>query len=138
MKTTIAIVTLALLAGCSQGEQTDATQDTAAAPDTAIAEPAAPLAADGQPTPGIYKITDSEGKVFSEEVKPDGTYVQTDAEGTLVETGKWNQKSPGEYCYTADKEGATEQCNAEAVGADGVWTSTSPDGKTATVERVTA
>lgn len=138
MKNSIAIVALALLVGCSQAEQQGAPEDAAATPETAIAEPAAPLAADGQPTPGIYKITASDGKVFTEEVKPDGTYVQTDSEGTVVETGKWNQKSPGEYCYTADKEGAVEQCNIEAVGADGVWTSTDPEGNTAKVERVTA
>lgn len=138
MRNSILFVTLALLAGCSGAEQQDASTDAAATPDTAIAEPAAPLAADGQPTPGIYKITASDGKVFTEEVKPDGTYVQTDAEGTVVETGKWNQKSPGQYCYTADKEGATEECNAEAVGADGVWTSTDDEGNTAKVERVTA
>ena len=82
------------------------------------------------------------GDVFTEELKPDGTYIQTDADGTVVETGRWVQKSPQDYCWTVDEqyreEGDTgaEKCNTEAVGADGVWTSTNADGETATVERM--
>ena len=78
----------------------------------------------------------------AEELKPDGTYIQTDADGTVVETGRWVQKSPQDYCWTVDEQyreeddTGAEKCNTEAVSADGVWTSTNADGETATVERM--
>ena len=90
----------------------------------------------------VLRVTTEGGDVFTEELKPDGTYIQTDADGTVVETGRWVQKSPQDYCWTVDEqyreEGDTgaEKCNTEAVGADGVWTSTNADGETATVERM--
>ena len=133
MKRLLIAASVLALAACSQAE--------APAPEaTATAEPAAttaaaPLAADGKPTPGNFKITTADGKIVMEEVKADGTYSDT-IDGKVVETGKWVQKSPAEYCYTADGEGAKEVCNKEAVDANGVWTSTNPEGKTATVERV--
>ena len=49
---------------------------------------------------------------------------------------RWEQKSPEQFCFTKDEEGATQKCNTEAVDANGVWTSTDPEGKVATVERV--
>lgn len=142
MRKYLLVASIAILAACSQG----ANDETAAEPTMAAAteEPAPVMAADGQAAPGLYKVTLEDGTVFTEDVKPDGTYVQTDADGKVVETGTWEQKSPEEYCYTVDaeylEEGATpqQQCNAEQIGADGVWTSTNPEGKTATVERVTA
>ena len=54
----------------------------------------------------------------------------------VVETGKWVQKAPGTFCYTNDKAGSTEVCNTESVDDKGVWTTVSPDKKTATVVRV--
>ena len=56
--------------------------------------------------------------------------------GKVVETGKWVQKSPTEYCTTADTEGAVEKCNVEGIDAAGVWTSKNAEGQVATVERV--
>ena len=140
MKRIMLVAALAMVAACSRSEPApEATEEVAAAP-----EAAAPLAADGQPTPGMYRVTTAEGEVFMEEVKADGTYVQTDAEGKVVETGRWVQKSPEQYCTVVDeqyrKEGDTgeEKCNTEGIGEDGVWTSTNREGKTATVERVAA
>lgn len=141
MKKLACISAVALLAACSQeapAPEAD-TEEVAAAPAEAEV-----MAADGQPAPGMYKITTGDGQVFNEEVKPDGTYVQTDADGNVVETGTWEQKSPEQYCYTVDEqyreEGDTGEqvCNTEGIGADGKWTSTNPEGETATVERVTA
>ena len=67
-------------------------------------------------------------------VKADGTYSDT-IDGKVVETGKWNQKSPGVYCYTKDAKDAVEVCNDEKV-ENGVWTSTNKKGETSKVERV--
>ncbi len=135
MKRIMLVAALASVAACNQSQPAPAPE---AADDTAAVEPAAAvMAADGQPAPGNYKITTADGEVIMEEVRPDGTYSAT-VDGKVVETGRWVQKSPEQYCYTEDKEGATETCNTETVDANGVWTSTGPDGKTATVERVTS
>ncbi len=139
MKKLIVFASAAILAGCSQTADDETVAET---PETTAPEPAPMLAADGQPAPGMYKVTTEEGEVFTEEVKPDGTYVQTDAEGNVVETGLWEQKSPEQYCTIVDEEYREEgdtgeqKCNTEGIGADGVWTSTNADGKTAIVERV--
>ncbi|MCA1660865.1 MAG: hypothetical protein LC648_01350 [Novosphingobium sp.] len=136
MKRIIAIAALASVAACSERAAAPEPTSEAAAESTTAAV-AETVAADGKPSVGTYKVTTSDGKVFMEEVKADGTYVQTQ-DGKVVETGKWVQKSPSQYCYTKDAEGAKEKCNTEQVDANGVWTSVDPEGKTATVERVTA
>ena len=133
MKRLIIAAAVVALAGCKS--EAPAPEATATAEATTAA--ATPTAADGKPTPGTFKITTADGKVVMEEVKADGTYVDT-VDGKVVETGKWVQKSPTEYCYTKDGEDAKEVCNTEGVDAKGVWTSTNPEGKTATVERVEA
>ncbi len=141
MKRWMFIAGMAVLAGCSQAEDS---QPAPEATETTAPEPVAAMAADGMAAPGTYRVTTQDGSVFTEEVKPDGTYVQSDADGKVVETGTWEQKSPEEYCYTVDaayrEEGAPtgQQCNSETIGEDGVWTSTNPQGETATVERVEA
>lgn len=132
MKKIMLVAAIAMIAACSEPE---APAEDAAAADTTTVEPAEVMAADGQSPVGQYKVTTSDGMVYMEDLKADGTYTSTDADGN-VETGTWEQKSPDVYCYT---EGDAEQvCNTETVGEDGVWTSTNPEGKTATVERVTA
>lgn len=131
MKRLISAAAVVALAGCNS--EAPAPEATATAEATTAA--AAPMAADGKPTPGNFKITTADGKVVMEEVKADGTYVDT-MDGKVVETGRWVQKSPTEYCYTKDGEGAKEVCNTEGVDAKGVWTSTNSEGKTATVERI--
>lgn len=133
MKRLFIVAAVAVLAGCSQSETAPAPEAAAEATEAAVAEP---MAADGKPSAGMYRVTTSEGEVFMEDVKADGTYVQTDKDGKVVETGKWVQKSPTEYCTTKDEEGAAEKCNVEGIDAAGVWTSKSAEGKTATVERV--
>ena len=135
MKKLIAMAALASLAACSQPAPEPETAATeAAAP--AATETVATTAADGKSSVGMFKVTTSEGVEFMEDVKADGTYSQTDKDGKVVETGKWVQKSPTEYCTTADTEGAVEKCNVEGVDAAGVWTSKNAEGQVATVERV--
>jgi len=133
MKRLIIVAALATLGACSREEAPapEATEEAAAAPVEV-------MAADGKSPVGKYTVTTSAGVVFTEEVKADGTYVQTDKDGKVVETGKWEQKSPTEYCTTKDGEGAKQKCNTEGIDAQGVWSSTGPEGKTATVVRVEA
>lgn len=135
MKKIVLITALAALAACSK--QADApvavvTEAATAAPDAAAA---APMAADGKPSAGTYKITTSEGKVFTEVDNPDGTYTSSQ-DGKVVETGKWVQKSPGQFCYTKEEPNPKERCGTEKVDEKGVWTSVNSEGKVSTVVRI--
>jgi predicted small lipoprotein YifL len=129
MKKVFVIAALAALAACSK---------PAPAPDAeASATPeAAPtnIAADGKPSVGTFKVTTAKGEVVMVEVKADGTYATT-KDGKVVETGKWEQKSPALYCYTKDEKDAVQQCDEEKV-ENGVYTSKNPEGEVSTVERV--
>jgi hypothetical protein len=131
MKRILVLTALAAVAACSK----PAPAPEAEASSAATAPVAASLAADGGPADGTYKVTTPDGKIMMDEVKPDGTYSTTEG-GKVVDTGKWEQKSPSQYCYTSDEAGAAQKCNEEKV-ENGVWTSKDPDGKVATIERVT-
>lgn len=136
MKHMIAVVAVLALAACSKPAKVpDAATET-----TAQATPAAAagtLAADGKSSYGTFKVTHKDGKVFTADVKPDGTYSVADARGKVVETGRWEQKSQAQYCETADKAGAKQKCYAEKIDDKGVYTSMDPETReVATVIRV--
>lgn len=133
MKKLIAVAVLATLAACQQQAAAPAPEAT---PEAAAAPAVTTVAADGKPSTGTFKITRDDGAVYTEVVNADGTYTSTDAEGKVSETGKWEQKSPTEYCTTSDKEGSKQVCHKEGIDASGKWTSTDPEGKTGTVERI--
>ena len=133
MKKIMLVAALAALGACSKEAPAPAPEATPAA----AATPAEVMAADGKSPVGKFTITTSDGKVINEELTADGKYADT-LDGKVVETGTWTQKSPGTFCYTNDKAGSKEICNTEAVDDMGVWKTTSPDGKTATVVRVEA
>lgn len=131
MKRIIVIAALAAVAACSQ--PAPAPEPTPEAAPVAAAET---LAADGKASHGTFKVTRGDA-TYTTVVKPDGTYSVTGADGKVMETGKWEQKSPEQYCETADKEGAKQKCFAEQVDDKGVYTSKDPDtGEVATVVRV--
>lgn len=134
MKKIVLVTALATLAACSKpdaepaGEATD--QVTASA-----APRAETVAADGKSSSGTFKVTTADGKVYIEQDKPDGTYVET-LDGKVTETGRWEQKSLELFCKITDEAEAKELCSVEKVDAKGIWTSRSPEGKIARVERV--
>lgn len=135
MKRILFIAALTAVAACSKPAPAPAPEPTAEASAEAAA-PAETLAADGKPSHGIFKVTRKAG-VFTADVKPDGTFSVTGSDGKVVETGKWEQKSPEEYCETPDKEGAKQKCFEEKVDDKGVYTSKDPEtGEVATVVRV--
>lgn len=136
MKKIVAAAALVALAACSKPAPEPAADTTATAADAGAPEAMpASLAADGKPSVGVYKVTDADGKVITEEVKADGTYVDKDASGAVVETGKWNQQSQSVWCWTEDGK-TTEVCSDEKV-ENGVYTSTNRETKkTATVVRI--
>ena len=82
----------------------------------------------------MFKVKTHDGKTIMEDVKADGTYSDT-IDGKVTETGKWNQKSPSQYCYTSDEKGAVEKCGDEKI-ENGVWTSKNAKGEVATVVRI--
>ncbi|HMT47685.1 MAG: hypothetical protein RL702_729 [Pseudomonadota bacterium] len=133
MRHVIAIAAVIALSACSK-PATSPEDEAGASPAASTPPTAANIAADGKPAPGMYKITTGDGKVRMEEVKADGTY-ETRADGKVIETGKWEQKSPALYCYTIDGPNPKQACNEEKI-ENGVWTSKGPEGRTATVERV--
>ena len=138
MRKLILVASAAILAGCSQAAEEEVVDEPVE--EAAVVEEAG-IAADGQPTAGMYRVTSSDGTVYDEDLRTDGTYTQS-LNGEVVETGTWEQKSPSQYCYTADEAyvdedtPAEQQCNTEQIGEDGVWTSTNAADETAVVERV--
>ena len=132
MRHVLAITAVVALAACSK--PATAPEADAGGTAEASAPAAANIAADGKSSTGMFKITSSDGKVSMEEVKADGTY-ENKTDGKVSETGKWEQKSPSLYCYTADGPDAKQVCNEEKV-ENGAWTTKDPEGKVATVERV--
>jgi hypothetical protein len=126
MKKIALIAALSALSACSQ---------PAPAPEASEAPAAASnIAADGKSSVGKFKITTHDGKIVMEEDKADGTYVTT-LDGKVVETGKWEQKSPNNFCFTKDEKDAKQQCNEEKV-ENGVWTTKNAKGEVSTVERI--
>lgn len=125
------VAALAALGACSQAETANTADEGEAAGQ--IAE-AAPMAADGSPPHGRFKVTQADGSVQTEDVREDGTYTAVNADGEIT-TGTWRQK-PGEYCNTLDQEGAVERCHKESIDENGVWISLDPEGEQAIVERI--
>ena len=132
MRKFFAVAAIAAVAACSPAE-TEAEPE--AVEEVAEAEVGG-ITADGNPTPGNYKVTLANGDVVMEEVREDGTYTATSADGS-VETGTWEQKSPELYCTTEDEEGAEQDCNEEMINEEGVWISRDAGSEEyAVVERV--
>lgn len=132
MKKLVLFAAIAALSACSKPAPAPepAASEVAEASDAAAVN----LAADGKPSVGKFKITSHDGKIYLEEDKADGTYVTTQ-DGKVVETGKWEQKSPGTFCFTKDETDAKQVCNQEKV-ENGVWTTTNAKGEVSRVERV--
>ena len=130
MKKIILVAALATVSACNQAE---APAEPEATEEAAMEEVA--VAADGLPSVGVYYVASADGTNSTFEAKEDGTYVATDADGNVTETGKWRQESQNVWCETPDAEGASERCYDERM-EDGVYKSTSREtGETATITR---
>lgn len=126
------VAVLASIAACTPAAETDAPAEPAATE----AATASILAVDGGPAHGNYRITGSDGKVYIEVVREDGTYTNTDPDG-VVTTGTWKLASSNLYCVIADSAGAEEVCHEESMDENGVWTTRDPaDGTVSTIERI--
>ncbi|MEP5937203.1 MAG: hypothetical protein ABJ239_02645 [Erythrobacter sp.] len=126
MKKIALIAALAVVTACSQAaDEMEAVEETV--------EAAGPVALDGEPSTGTYRIVTAEGTEITQEVRADGTYTNTVGEES--ETGTWEQKSPEVFCSKSDDE-EEMGCSTESLTEDGVWQSVDDDGAVSTVERV--
>ena len=136
MRKIVIAASLVALAACSNPApepETAATEE----PVAVTTETVTTLAADGKPSTGKFEVTTAKGEKFTADVKPDGTFAVTGADGTVVDTGKWEQKSPEQYCETSDKPDSKQVCFTEKVDDKGVYTSFNPvTGETSTVVRI--
>jgi hypothetical protein len=135
MKHLVIAVSLVALAGCAKPAPEPEPTTAAEASMPAAAE--TNVAADGKPSAGKYEVTRADGSKMVDEVKADGTFVTTGADGKVIDTGKWEQKSRAQYCATSDKAGSKQVCYDEKVDDKGVYTSKNPEtGEVSTVVRV--
>lgn len=112
-------------------------QEVDAEPVSTAVEPEASMAADGKPAEGFYRAVDETGFFLIEELREDGTYLFTDADGNTIEQGTYVQKKPQLPCFTPQGEGAVEKCYLDDMGEDGVWRTTDPDtGVVSVIERI--
>ncbi|MEM6584923.1 MAG: hypothetical protein AAF692_04145 [Pseudomonadota bacterium] len=99
--------------------------------------PVSSMAADGKPAEGFYRAVDETGFVLIEELREDGTYLFTDADGNFIEEGTYVQKTPQLPCFTPNAREAVEKCYFDEIGADGIWRTTDPDtGVVSVIERI--
>jgi hypothetical protein len=131
MKKLMLVAGLATLAAaCNQSEP-------APEPEPTVEETAAPAMVTGNGSAaGVYTATAADGTVTTSTLNADGTYKDTDAEGTTLEEGTWAVVE-GKTCFTPTTEGREALCYTESeVGADGSFTATADNGDSVTVKPV--
>lgn len=136
MKHLYVIGTALALAACSQRTETttEATPATTATPMAGTASSAATQPATGNMA-GRYEITMADGRVMTQTVNSDGTYV--DSMGGQETRGRWRMDG-ARACFDPDGAGAEKCYTTTAPGADGSFTATGPDGARETVRKVGA
>jgi hypothetical protein len=123
MKKFVIVAGFALLAAC--GSKTEAPAD-ATATDSAAAAAATTAAPVAATAPGVYDVVGPDGTKMTSSLIKDGTYVDRDAAGKVVEKGTWADKD-GKTCFTTDK--SVETCyTLSAMAADGSFTATDAKG----------
>ena len=128
MKKLILLAGIAALAACASKEP--AAEDTAAAEAPAAAVAAAPA---GAPTPGSDAVTGPDGSTLVATLMADGTYVDRDEAGKVLEKGKWAAKG-GKTCFDDEGDKAEVCYTDSAPAADGSFTATEADGKVTQVK----
>ena len=129
MKKLILLAGIAALAACSGKEPAAEEGAAAEAPATEVAA-AAPAAG---PTPGSYDVTGPDGTKLVATLMADGSYVDRDAAGKVLEKGKWAAKD-GKTCFDDEGDKAEVCYTDSAPAADGSFTATTADGKVTQVK----
>ena len=128
MKKLILLAGVAALAACSGKDP--AAEETAAAEAPAAEVAAAPGVA---ATPGSYDVTGPDGTKLVATLMADGTYVDRDAAGKVLEKGKWATRD-GKTCFDDEGDKAEVCYTDSAPAADGSFTATEADGKVTQVK----
>lgn len=122
MKKIALIAGVALLASCGSKTDTAAepsATESAAATTAAVAAPS--------PAPGVYDVTDADGKTGTSALMADNSFVDRDGAGKVIDKGTWAVKD-GKTCFTG--EGKAEECWTESArDAAGGFTATGPKGE---------
>ena len=125
MKNLFLMSALAALVACSPKSEEAAPPAAAAAP----AETAAPAAPVVDPSAvGTYDVKYPDGTMAKTVINADGTFVDTDSKG-VEEKGMFTRNGDKD-CFDPEGDKPAECWTSSAPGADGSFTSTSPDGKT--------
>ncbi len=132
MKRLALLAGVALLASC--GSKTEPAPDAMSSADATMPMDAAasPGAAMG-PAPGSYDVTGPDGAKLVATLMADGTYVDRNEAGKVLEKGKWAVKD-GKTCFDDDGDKAEVCYTDSAPAADGSFTATEADGKVTQVK----
>ena len=131
MKKLALIAGIALLASCgSEAPAPEATATTDAAMPMDAGATSAPAAV---ATPGSYDVTGPDGTKLVATLMADGTYVDRDEAGKVLEKGKWAVKD-GKTCFDDEGDKAEVCYTDSAPAADGSFTATEADGKVTQVK----
>ena len=125
MRKTLALAGILVLAACSEAE--------APAPEPTEEAAAAPTAIDGGPIAATYNVEGPDGAASVWTLAEDGTFTLT-AEGVDPVTGTYTSEGD-QFCADPEGEDAGQICYTQAIGADGAWTSTDPEGAVSKVVR---
>ncbi|MBX7493200.1 hypothetical protein K3163_08260 [Qipengyuania sp. 1NDW9] len=128
MKNLMILAACGALAACgsNEAEAPEPIETDVAVTDTATAEQVA----------GTYEVTMEDGTVVRQQVNADGTYVDTDLEGNVTESGSWRQAGD-QLCYDPDGADGETCWTGGAPGPDGTFEATTADGSvTTTVRRI--
>lgn len=133
MKKFMIVAACAALAACGSNEEAETpvvTDATATAPagttDTATASQMA----------GTYEVTMDDGTVVRQTVNADGTYVDSDMQGTELDRGTWRQEGD-QLCYDPDGNDPEECFTGGTPGPDGSFEVRNAAGEVAsTVRRI--
>ena len=130
MKKLILLAGIAALAACSGKEPAAEEGAAAEAPATEAVAAATPAAG---PTPGSYDVTGPDGTKLVATLMADGTYVDRDEAGKVLEKGTWATKD-GKTCFDDEGDKAKVCYTDSAPAADGSFTATEADGKVTQVK----
>lgn len=137
MKRLILLGAVMTLGACGERTETTTAEAPAGTATTTMAD--APSPAANQPAtgemPGRYEVTMADGKVMTETINADGTYVDLmDGEETR---GRWRMDG-ARSCFDPDGPEPEECYTSTAPAADGSFTVTGADGSKATVRKIGA
>ncbi|MFZ9396098.1 MAG: hypothetical protein ACO25F_08580 [Erythrobacter sp.] len=127
MQKIILLTSILALAACAKPAE------EAPAPAAEETASAAPTAVDGGPVAGTYNVEGPDGAASVWALAEDGTFTLT-AEGVDPVTGTYTSEGDT-FCADPEGEEAAEVCYKQAIGDDGTWTSTDPDGGVSKVAR---